>query len=113
MTIGSVTLSARQWRESHVARSVAGFFLCCVGAGLFCLLFRDTATVASMPIVFLIAITLVAMNFGRLSAALGTCAAAFLFAMYLFEPIGELKVEDAHQRSSIGWLLLFGIAISF
>lgn len=112
MTIGSVTLSTRQLRESHATKPVLGFLLLCVGAGIFCLLFRNTPAVASGPIVFLVPITWVALNLSRWSAALGTCVSALVFATFLFEPIGQLRIDNPYQASKIGWLLLFGIIIS-
>jgi hypothetical protein len=35
-----------------------------------------------------------------------------VFATFLFEPIGQLRIDNPYQASKIGWLLLFGIIIS-
>jgi Domain of unknown function (DUF4118) len=81
-----------------------------VAAGLIPL-FNASSNKSFLPIPFLLIIVLVAFWFGRAAGVLGTLAAAFLFAYYLFEPPG-LAVGDPVARDHLIWMLVLGIAIS-
>jgi K+-sensing histidine kinase KdpD len=106
-------MSGRQmfsWRGWH---PVLGLLLCGTTASMTSFVFRDHAFKASLPLVFLAVVTVVALRFGSLAGVLGSCSAAVIFALLLFPPIGSLEVRDLHQRSNLGWFLVAGISISF
>lgn len=86
--------------------------ICCtvVAAGLIPL-FNASSAKSFLPIPFLLIIVLVAFRFGRAAGVLGTLMAAFLFAYYLFEPVG-LAVGDPVAKGHLIWMLVIGIVIS-
>jgi K+-sensing histidine kinase KdpD len=86
--------------------------ICCTVAAAFLIpLFNASTAKSIIPIPFLLIIVLVAFRFGRSAGVLGTMAAAFLFAWFLYEPAG-LAVSDPVAKSHLIWMLILGIVIS-
>ena len=65
-----------------------------------------------VPLFFTGVLLLTALRFGVRAGVLGTLAATFVFAEFLFSPAGSLRVSSA-ARSNLGWMLLIGIGLSF
>jgi hypothetical protein len=65
-----------------------------------------------VPLAFSAVLLLTARGFGARAGIFGTLAAAFVFAEFLFSPMGSLRVASAAARSNLGWMLLIGIAFS-
>jgi len=76
-------------------------------------LFAQHSGRGNLPLVFLAVITLVALYLGAAAGVAGTVSAAVVFALFLFRPIGSPLVENFGERSSVGWMILGGIAISY
>jgi hypothetical protein len=96
---------------SHWGACSKGTICCTVAAACLIPLFNASSVKAILPIPFLIIIVLVAFRFGRAAGVLGTLAAAFLFAWFLYEPAG-LAVSDPVAKSHLMWMLIIGIVIS-
>jgi K+-sensing histidine kinase KdpD len=94
-------------------RPILGVLLCCSIASATTFAFRDFASKASLPLVFVVVVTVVARRLGSLAGVLGSCASALLFAFLLFPPIGSLHIADVQQRTNLGWFLVAGISFSF
>jgi hypothetical protein len=47
-----------------------------------------------------------------LAGVLGTAAAAFAFAFFLYTPVGSWVVKDEIARANIGWMMLAGMMLS-
>ena len=94
-------------------RCVLGAFICAATAAGMTALFAQHSGRGNLPLVFLAVITLVALYLGAAAGVAGTVSAAIVFALFLFPPIGSPLVEDFGERSSVGWMLLGGIAISY
>jgi K+-sensing histidine kinase KdpD len=90
-----------------------GVLICCSIAGVSCVLFRAQDSKTMLLLLFLAVITAVSIRCGRLAGVLGTCAAAAIFALALFPPVGSLNIHDMSQRSSVGWFWVGGITVSF
>jgi len=88
-----------------------GTVCCTIAAACLIPLFYASSVKAILPIPFLIIIVLVAFRFGRAAGVLGTLAAAFLFAWFLYEPAG-LAVGDPVAKSHLIWMMIIGIVIS-
>lgn len=88
-----------------------GTICCTVAAAGLIPVFSSSSIKSFLPLLFLLIIVLVAFRFGRAAGVLGTLAAAFLFAYYLFEPAG-LAVSDHVARAHLLWMLIVGIVIS-
>lgn len=88
--------------------------LVCAGSALGAVaLFGRNPSSASIPIVFIAVVLLVALRFGTMVGILGSFAAAAVFAYFLFSPLHSLAVENRAARSNIAWMLLAGTVISF
>ncbi len=98
---------------SRVVRPLIGVGACAGGAFGSVLLFGHHASSASIPIVFIAVVLLVALRFGTMVGILGSLAAAAVFAYFLFAPLGSFSVESHGARSNIAWMLLAGTVISF
>jgi hypothetical protein len=96
---------------SHWGACSLGTICCTVAAAFLIPLFNASTVKAIIPIPFLLIIVLVAFRFGRGAGVLGTMAAAFLFAWFLYEPAG-LAVGDPVAKSHLIWMLIIGIVIS-
>jgi Domain of unknown function (DUF4118) len=73
--------------------------------------FYSSSIKSFLPLAFLVIVVLVALRFGRAAGVLGTLAAAFLFADFLFEPPG-LGVSDPGARNHLLWMLILGVVVS-
>jgi hypothetical protein len=97
------------WR--HWGTSSLGMVCCTVMAALLVPLFSASSSKAFLPIPFLLIIVIVAFEFGRAAGVLGTMAAAFLFAWFLYEPAG-LAVSDPVAKSHLIWMVIVGVLLS-
>lgn len=66
-----------------------------------------------LPIAFLGIVTLVAMRCGVAAGVLGSAAAAVIFAMFLFAPLGSLQIENKSARADLAWLFLGALTLSY
>jgi K+-sensing histidine kinase KdpD len=96
----------KQWGSCSM-----GTICCSVVAACLIPLFSASSIKSFLPIPFLLIIALVAFRFGRAAGALGTVAAALLFAGFLFEPSG-LAVGDPVAKRHLIWMLIIGIVFS-
>jgi K+-sensing histidine kinase KdpD len=92
---------------------VVGVVLCCSAACAASVCFRDYDSKSSLPLPFIAVVTAVALRFGSLAGLLSSCASAAIFALFLFPPIGSLRIQDVQQRTNVGWFLVAGLSISF
>lgn len=104
-------LSSPRSPWKHWGTSSLGMVCCTVVAALLIPLFGASSGKAFLPIPFLLIIVLVAFGFGRAAGILGTLAAAFLFAWFLYEPAG-LAVADPVAKSHLIWMLIIGVLLS-
>ena len=65
-----------------------------------------------LPFFFLSIIILVAIRFGNLAGILGTLAATFIFATFLFQPTPSPLVDDVVARDHLIWMFLIGVILS-
>ena len=66
-----------------------------------------------VPVGFLLVIVPVARLLGRAAGILGTLGAALIFAILLFNPVGSWMVLDDTARTTLGWVMLGGMALSY
>lgn len=104
-------LSSPRSPWKHWGTSSLGMVCCTVVAALLIPLFGASSGKAFLPIPFLLIIVLVAFGFGRAAGILGTLAAAFLFAWFLYEPAG-LAVADPVAKNHLIWMLIIGVLLS-
>jgi K+-sensing histidine kinase KdpD len=102
----STASALRQLGECSV-----GAICCTAVAAALIPVFSSSAIKSLLPLPFLLIIVLVAFRFGRAAGILGTLAAAFVFAYFLFEPQG-LAVSDPAAREHLLWMSIAGIAVS-
>jgi integral membrane sensor domain MASE1 len=76
-------------------------------------IFHQRGGAIAVPITFLAIVFLVSVRCGVLSGILGSLAAALIFAMFLYPPLGSPQIESKAQRSNLGWLILGGFTISY
>jgi K+-sensing histidine kinase KdpD len=65
------------------------------------------------PVLFTCVVVVVAMRFGRVVGIVGTLIGAALFAVWLYPPLGSLRVTSAEARGSLNALLLGGLVLSY
>jgi K+-sensing histidine kinase KdpD len=66
-----------------------------------------------VPLFFVVVPALIALLFGTRAGIFGTVAAALIFAVFLFSPLGKVQIANSSARSNLGWMLLIGLAFSF
>jgi K+-sensing histidine kinase KdpD len=96
----------------HVA-SLAGGALSSVAAGGASLLAARHAWQIWVPLAFCVVLLVVAMALGTRAGVLGTLLAALVFAVFLFRPLGSVRVDEAVARANLGWMLVIGLTFSF
>jgi K+-sensing histidine kinase KdpD len=92
---------------------VIGVLVCCSAAFAVSVCFRDYVAKSSLPLVFIAVVTVIALRFGSLAGILSSCASSAIFAVFLFPPIGSLRIQDLQQRANLGWFLVAGLSVSF
>ncbi len=105
------TFSRRNLRV--LLSSVVGLLFCSGLAALGTALFSSKSWRSFIPLAFILVIILAAVLFGRAAGIFGSLAAALIFAIFLFKPIGSWTVAENAARVNIGWMLLAGIALSY
>lgn len=97
----------------QIGRPAAGLALCIALALI-------TATLASsrpwrsfVPLAFAVVIILLAARYGLFVGLFGSVAAAVIFALVLYRPLGSIRVEDHSEKSALGWMLLGSITLSY
>jgi len=66
-----------------------------------------------VPFVFLLLVLLLGALYGRTVGILGSIIAALVFAHSMYEPVGSLYVDQQAARSSLAWMLLAGVSLSY
>ncbi|MCI0347840.1 MAG: DUF4118 domain-containing protein, partial [Acidobacteriales bacterium] len=92
---------------------VIGVAACALLASTAAMLFRGQPSRVFVPLAFVMVIAAIAALFGRIAGVLGSLAAASMFALLLFTPVGSLAVSESAARANLGWMLLAGVALSY
>ena len=74
---------------------------------------RQTPYQTSVPLLFIVLAALVAFFIGKRAAYLGLIAAAVVFAVVLFKPLGSWHVDEQRARVSLAWMLMGGLAAAW
>jgi K+-sensing histidine kinase KdpD len=74
---------------------------------------RQTPYQTSVPLFFIVLAALVAFFIGRRAAYLGLIAAALVFSVMLFKPLGSWHVDEQPARVSLAWMLMGGLAAAW
>ena len=96
-----------------VIDTAIGTLLCASVALVLALVFNNTRFEALLPLVSLGVVIVVAARFGVATGIFGSLVSALLFAYFVYAPQHSLSVTSADERSSLSWLLLGGISLSF
>ena len=90
-----------------------GAGLCAIAALLASVIFNRSSGRALVPLVFVILIAIMAARFGVAAGILGTLLAAFVFADWLYAPLGSIAVRSQAARAELAWMLLGGVSLSY
>jgi len=99
-------------RILNLSRPVAGVLLCAGAALLTAMVAASRPWRAFVPFAFVAVIVVLAARYGHVVSIFGSLAAAAVFA-YFFAPSGRLSVASPMERSSLGWMLLGSVVISY
>jgi K+-sensing histidine kinase KdpD len=95
-------------------RNVALGSAVCTGAAIMItIVSRNLRGTDALPLLFLVVVGLVAHRFGTSSAILGLVEGGFVFATFLFAPLGHLTVAQESARTNLIMMLLFGLAVAY
>src|SRR5512133_3657785 len=108
----SLEVGMRQFLNQF-GRPAAGLLLCAGLALVVALFAAPHPWRATVPLAFAVVIVLLAARYCRQVALYGSIAAALIFASVLYQPLGSVRVENHAEKSSIGWMLLSSIALSY
>lgn len=100
-------------RLTAVRNTAVGFAICAASAVAVSLLLRHVPFIDSLPFAFLAIVALVAHRFGTPSGILGLLGGAFVFAVFLYPPVGSLSINDGPERTNVVLMLLFGLAVAY
>jgi K+-sensing histidine kinase KdpD len=90
-----------------------GGVICAIAALAVSVIAAGHAWQPFVPLFFVAILALIALLFGAGAGIAGTLAAALIFAVFLFSPLGKVQVASYTARTNLGWMLLIGIAFSF
>ena len=105
-----LSIVSRLQRPINIA---LGTVLSIVAAILTSILFVRSSWRGLVPLAFVVVILLLAKRFGVTVSLTGSVAAAVVFAMMLFSPLGSRRVQDDTARLSLGWMIVGSVALSY
>ncbi len=100
-------------RYTRPLKLAVGTLLSAAFAAISVLLFSRSTVRGFLPLAFVIVIVLLSRQFGVSVSLTGSLAAATIFALFLFPPLGSARVESEHARSSLGWMILLAVSASY
>ena len=92
--------------------TTTGAGLCTIAALIASVIFNRFPGRALVPLVFVVLIAILAAHFGVAAGILGTIMAAFVFADWLYPPVG-IAVRGQAARAELAWMLLGGVSLSY
>lgn len=96
-----------------MVNTLIGVLFCASAAALAAYFFHGSSVSSTLPLFFLAVVTAVALRFGIAAGVIGSLVSAAIFAFFLYRPTGSLGVMNTSARSSLGWLLLGGVVLSY
>lgn len=100
-------------RYTSPLKVTLGTLLSAALAAISVLLFSRSTVRGFLPLAFAIVIVLLSRHFGVSVSLTGSLAAALIFSLFLFPPLGSTRVENEHARSSLGWMILLAVSASY
>ncbi len=104
---------SRQQKRLRLVNAAIGFTACGAAAALLAILFWNSRFYILATVIFTLVVVAVAMHFGRAVGILGTLLGAAIFAIWLYPPLGSLRVNSQQARGSLNALLLGGLVLSY
>jgi integral membrane sensor domain MASE1 len=77
------------------------------------LIFEGRSSRILLPVAFLAVVLLVSIRCGVAAGVLGSTIGAILFATLLYAPLGSPLVANKSARSTLAWIVLGGLSISY
>lgn len=96
----------------NAQKSLCGILFCICAAVVLSFVMRDPDTRLAAPILCAFAVMASSFLWGRAAAILGAAAAALTFDLFLFPPIGSIRVSDPVERLALA-LLAWSAVVAF
>ena len=93
-------------------KSLRGIVFCIGAAAVLSLVMRDPDTRLAAPILCTFAVMASSFLWGRAAAILGAAAATLTFDLFLFPPIGSIRVSDPVERLALALLVWSAVVAS-
>ena len=93
-------------------KSLCGIVFCIGAAAVLSFVMRDPDTRLAAPILCTFAVMASSFLWGRAAAILGAAAATLTFDLFLFPPIGSIRVSDPVERLALALLALSAVVAS-
>ncbi|HEU5336398.1 MAG TPA: DUF4118 domain-containing protein [Terriglobales bacterium] len=106
-------MDLHQYKRLRSVNSAIGVTACGAAAALLAILFWNSPFYILATVIFTLVVVAVAMHFGRAVGILGTLLGAAIFAIWLYPPLGSLRVNSQQARGSLNALLLGGLVLSY
>lgn len=103
-------MNPKYQRPLNVIFGTALSALVAVAASLF---FARSSWRGLLPLAFVAVLVLLAGRFGVTVSLTGSIIAALIFSLMLFTPIGSTRIESDSARSSLGWMIVGSVALSY
>ena len=97
----------------RVLPTLLGLGICAAIAAVAAKLFAKTAVAPWVPLLFLVVLMVLAAAYGTAVGVLGSLLSALIFAYLLFSPLHSTDVADHAARSSLAWMVVGGVALSY
>jgi K+-sensing histidine kinase KdpD len=93
-------------------KSLSGMVFCISAATILSLILRDPDTRLAAPILCTLAVMASSFLWGRAAAILGAAAATLIFDLFLFPPIGSMRVSDPVEGLALALLAWSAVVAS-
>ncbi len=90
-----------------------GTVLSAIVAAVASVLFARSSWRGLLPLAFVIVLLPLSKYFGVTVSLTGSIAAAAVFAVLLFSPLGSPRIDNDSARMSLGWMILGSVALSY
>lgn len=102
----------RRRRLLHLVDGLIGTSVCALIAVFLSALLHSSSLKFAAPLCFIAVIVCVARVFGRMSGVLGSIVSAIAFALFLYAPVGSVRIDNSRARDNVNWMMLGGISLS-
>ena len=102
----------KPWLRSTIF-SCIGVVISTLSSIVLAKLYTGTEWKIEGPLLFAIALVILASHFGAIISVPGSLIGAAMFAFFLYNPQNSFRINSDSERSTLAWMILTSVALSY